>query len=152
MCSSQLALADMLRPGRVDAHFRRLRHTLAQRQQQMRAALMRLFPEARISNPDGGYFSGSNLTPASMAGRLHQRHRTGALHRPRGPLLQPGPAQPLPAPQQLPSLEPATGRGASPGWRASRPATGNLAEPPTHTTRARNGPFASECALSGHGL
>ena len=53
---SQLALADMLRQGGVDAHFRRLRHTLAQRQQQMRAALMRLFPEARISNPDGGYF------------------------------------------------------------------------------------------------
>ena len=53
---SQLALADMLRQGGVDAHFRRLRHTLAQRQQQMRAALMRLFPEARISSPDGGYF------------------------------------------------------------------------------------------------
>lgn len=40
----------------MDAHFRRLRHTLAQRQQQMRAALLRLFPEARISAPDGGYF------------------------------------------------------------------------------------------------
>ena len=53
---SQLALADMLRQGGVDAHFRRLRHTLAQRQQQMRAALMHLFPEARISSPDGGYF------------------------------------------------------------------------------------------------
>ncbi|MFM5817729.1 aminotransferase-like domain-containing protein [Aeromonas sanarellii] len=53
---SQLALADMLRQGGVDAHFRRLRHTLAQRQQQMRAALLRLFPEARISAPDGGYF------------------------------------------------------------------------------------------------
>ncbi|MFM5841975.1 aminotransferase-like domain-containing protein [Aeromonas sanarellii] len=53
---SQLALADMLRQGGVDAHFRRLRHTLAQRLQQMRAALLRLFPEARISAPDGGYF------------------------------------------------------------------------------------------------
>lgn len=53
---SQLALADMLRQGGVDAHFRRLRHSLAQRQQQMRAALLRLFPEARISAPDGGYF------------------------------------------------------------------------------------------------
>lgn len=53
---SQLALADMLRQGGVDAHFRRLRHTLAQRQQQMRAALLRLLPEVRISSPDGGYF------------------------------------------------------------------------------------------------
>ncbi|MGL6150322.1 MAG: PLP-dependent aminotransferase family protein [Aeromonas sobria] len=54
---SQLALAEMLRQGGVDAHFRRLRHTLAQRQQQMRAALLRLFPdEVRISAPDGGYF------------------------------------------------------------------------------------------------
>ncbi len=54
---SQLALAQMLLNGGVDAHFRRLRHTLAQRQQQMRAALLRLFPdEVRISTPDGGYF------------------------------------------------------------------------------------------------
>lgn len=54
---SQLALADMLRQGGVDAHFRRLRHTLAQRQQQMRAALQRLLPQdVRISSPDGGYF------------------------------------------------------------------------------------------------
>ncbi|MDO2435176.1 PLP-dependent aminotransferase family protein [Aeromonas veronii] len=54
---SQLALAEMLRQGGVDAHFRRLRHTLAQRQQQMRAALQRLLPdEVRISSPDGGYF------------------------------------------------------------------------------------------------
>lgn len=54
---SQLALADMLRQGGVDAHFRRLRHTLAQRQQQMRSALQRLLPgEVRISSPDGGYF------------------------------------------------------------------------------------------------
>ncbi|MGL5090631.1 MAG: PLP-dependent aminotransferase family protein [Aeromonas sobria] len=54
---SQLALAEMLRQGGVDAHFRRLRHTLAQRQQQMRAALLRLLPsEVRISSPDGGYF------------------------------------------------------------------------------------------------
>lgn len=43
--------------GGVDAHFRRLRHTLAQRQQQMRAALLRLFQdEVHISTPDGGYF------------------------------------------------------------------------------------------------
>ncbi|WP_429068888.1 PLP-dependent aminotransferase family protein [Aeromonas veronii] len=54
---SQLALAEMLRQGGVDAHFRRLRHNLAQRQQQMRAALQRLLPdEVRISSPDGGYF------------------------------------------------------------------------------------------------
>ncbi|MEZ6970269.1 PLP-dependent aminotransferase family protein [Aeromonas sp. S11(2024)] len=54
---SQLALAEMLRQGGVDAHFRRLRHTLAQRQQLMRAALQRLLPdEVRISAPDGGYF------------------------------------------------------------------------------------------------
>ncbi|WP_429023415.1 PLP-dependent aminotransferase family protein [Aeromonas allosaccharophila] len=54
---SQLALAEMLRQGGVDAHFRRLRHTLAQRQQQMRAALQRLLPDGvRISSPDGGYF------------------------------------------------------------------------------------------------
>ncbi|MCF5873836.1 PLP-dependent aminotransferase family protein [Aeromonas veronii] len=54
---SQLALAEMLRQGGVDAHFRRLRHTLAQRQQQMRAALQRLLSdEVRISSPDGGYF------------------------------------------------------------------------------------------------
>ncbi|PTT55408.1 aminotransferase class I/II-fold pyridoxal phosphate-dependent enzyme, partial [Aeromonas sp. HMWF015] len=54
---SQLALAEILRQGGVDAHFRRLRHTLAQRQQQMRAALQRLLPdEVRISSPDGGYF------------------------------------------------------------------------------------------------
>ncbi|MGL6416813.1 PLP-dependent aminotransferase family protein [Aeromonas allosaccharophila] len=54
---SQLALAEMLRQGGVDAHFRRLRHTLAQRQQQMRAALLRLLPgEVRLSSPDGGYF------------------------------------------------------------------------------------------------
>ncbi|MCF3098341.1 PLP-dependent aminotransferase family protein [Aeromonas australiensis] len=54
---SQLALAEMLRQGGVDAHFRRLRHTLAQRQQQMRAALQRLLPgEVQISSPDGGYF------------------------------------------------------------------------------------------------
>ncbi|MFB2710994.1 PLP-dependent aminotransferase family protein [Aeromonas veronii] len=54
---SQLALAEMLRQGGVDAHFRRLRHTLAQRQQQMRAVLQRLLPdEVRISSPDGGYF------------------------------------------------------------------------------------------------
>ncbi len=54
---SQLALAEMLRQGGVDAHFRRLRHTLAQRQQQMRAALLRLLPgEVNISSPDGGYF------------------------------------------------------------------------------------------------
>ncbi|WP_429139717.1 PLP-dependent aminotransferase family protein [Aeromonas allosaccharophila] len=54
---SQLALAEMLRQGGVDAHFRRLRHTLAQRQQQMRAALLRLLPgEVSISSPDGGYF------------------------------------------------------------------------------------------------
>ncbi|VXA85161.1 putative DNA-binding transcriptional regulator fused with a domain with PLP-binding motif [Aeromonas veronii] len=54
---SQLGLAEMLRQGGVDAHFRRLRHTLAQRQQQMRAALQRLLPDkVRISSPDGGYF------------------------------------------------------------------------------------------------
>ncbi|MGY3915046.1 PLP-dependent aminotransferase family protein [Aeromonas australiensis] len=54
---SQLALAEILRQGGVDAHFRRLRHTLAQRQQQMRAALQRLLPgEVQISSPDGGYF------------------------------------------------------------------------------------------------
>lgn len=65
---SQLALAEMLRQGGVDAHFRRLRHTLAQRQQQMRAALLRLFPdEVRISAPDGGYFLWLEFAPVSTA-------------------------------------------------------------------------------------
>ncbi|WP_429135730.1 PLP-dependent aminotransferase family protein [Aeromonas veronii] len=71
---SQLALAEMLRQGGVDAHFRRLRHTLAQRQQQMRAALQRLLPsEVRISSPDGGYFLWLEL-PAHFDSRaLHAK-------------------------------------------------------------------------------
>lgn len=68
---SQLALADMLRQGGVDAHFRRLRHTLAQRQQQMQAALLRLFPEARISAPDGGYFLWLEFDPRLDSRALH---------------------------------------------------------------------------------
>lgn len=69
---SQLALADMLRQGGVDAHFRRLRHTLAQRQQQMRAALLRLFPfDVRISDPDGGYFLWLEFDPRLDGRALH---------------------------------------------------------------------------------
>ncbi|QXC28970.1 PLP-dependent aminotransferase family protein [Aeromonas sp. FDAARGOS 1409] len=69
---SQLALADMLRQGGVDAHFRRLRHNLAQRQQQMRAALLRLFPEeVRISAPDGGYFLWLEFDPRLDGRALH---------------------------------------------------------------------------------
>lgn len=69
---SQLALADMLRQGGVDAHFRRLRHSLAQRQQQMRAALLRLFPEeVRISAPDGGYFLWLEFDPRLDGRALH---------------------------------------------------------------------------------
>ncbi|MFM4997264.1 aminotransferase-like domain-containing protein [Aeromonas sanarellii] len=69
---SQLALADMLRQGGVDAHFRRLRHSLAQRQQQMRAALLRLFPEeVRISAPDGGYFLWLEFAPHLDGRTLH---------------------------------------------------------------------------------
>ncbi|MGE6179344.1 PLP-dependent aminotransferase family protein [Aeromonas salmonicida] len=69
---SQLALAEMLRQGGVDAHFRRLRHTLAQRQQQMRAALQRLLPsEVRISSPDGGYFLWLEFPPRLDSRALH---------------------------------------------------------------------------------
>jgi len=69
---SQLALAEMLRQGGVDAHFRRLRHTLAQRQQQMRAALLRLFPgEVRISAPDGGHFLWLEFDPRLDSRSLH---------------------------------------------------------------------------------
>ncbi|MDM5138574.1 PLP-dependent aminotransferase family protein [Aeromonas bestiarum] len=69
---SQLALADMLLNGGVDAHFRRLRHTLAQRQQQMRAALLRLFPdEVRISAPDGGHFLWLEFDPRMDSRSLH---------------------------------------------------------------------------------
>jgi DNA-binding transcriptional MocR family regulator len=74
---SQLALAEMLRQGGVDAHFRRLRHTLAQRQQQMRAALLRLFPdEVRISAPDGGYFLWLEFAPRLDSRALHARALT----------------------------------------------------------------------------
>lgn len=74
---SQLALAEMLRQGGVDAHFRRLRHTLAQRQQQMRAALLRLFPdEVRISAPDGGYFLWLEFDPRLDSRALHARALT----------------------------------------------------------------------------
>lgn len=74
---SQLALAEMLRQGGVDAHFRRLRHTLAQRQQQMRAALLRLFPdEVRISAPDGGYFLWLEFAPHLDSRALHARALT----------------------------------------------------------------------------
>ncbi|WP_323078650.1 aminotransferase-like domain-containing protein, partial [Aeromonas hydrophila] len=69
---SQLALAEMLRQGGVDAHFRRLRHTLAQRQQQMRAALLRLLPgEVSISSPDGGYFLWLEFDPRLDSRALH---------------------------------------------------------------------------------
>lgn len=69
---SQLALADMLLNGGVDAHFRRLRHTLAQRQQQMRAALLHLFPdEVRISAPDGGHFLWLEFDPRLDSRSLH---------------------------------------------------------------------------------
>ena len=69
---SQLALAEMLRQGGVDAHFRRLRHTLAQRQQQMRAALQRLLPdEVQISSPDGGYFLWLEFDPRLDSRALH---------------------------------------------------------------------------------
>ncbi|WP_421166756.1 PLP-dependent aminotransferase family protein [Aeromonas dhakensis] len=71
---SQLALAEMLRQGGVDAHFRRLRHTLAQRQQQMRAALLRLLPgEVSISSPDGGYFLWLEFDPRLDSRALHAR-------------------------------------------------------------------------------
>lgn len=71
---SQLALAEMLRQGGVDAHFRRLRHTLAQRQQQMRAALLRLLPvEVSISSPDGGYFLWLEFDPRLDSRSLHAR-------------------------------------------------------------------------------
>ncbi|WP_346205589.1 aminotransferase-like domain-containing protein [Aeromonas salmonicida] len=74
---SQLALAEMLRQGGVDAHFRRLRHTLAQRQQQMRAALLRLFPdEVRISAPDGGYFLWLEFDTRLDSRALHARALT----------------------------------------------------------------------------
>ncbi|MGN5078677.1 PLP-dependent aminotransferase family protein [Aeromonas veronii] len=71
---SQLALAEMLRQGGVDAHFRRLRHTLAQRQQQMRAALQRQLPsEVRISSPDGGYFLWLEFAPRLDSRALHAK-------------------------------------------------------------------------------
>ncbi|WP_421217040.1 PLP-dependent aminotransferase family protein [Aeromonas enteropelogenes] len=71
---SQLALAEMLRQGGVDAHFRRLRHTLAQRQQQMRAALLRLLPgEVSISSPDGGYFLWLEFDSRLDSRALHAR-------------------------------------------------------------------------------
>ncbi|WP_314922909.1 PLP-dependent aminotransferase family protein [Aeromonas piscicola] len=74
---SQLALAQMLLNGGVDAHFRRLRHTLAQRQQQMRAALLRLFPdEVRISAPDGGHFLWLEFDPCLDSRALHARALT----------------------------------------------------------------------------
>lgn len=69
---SQLALAEMLRQGGVNAHFRRLRHTLVQRQQQMRAALLRLLPgEVRICSPDGGYFLWLELPTQFDSRALH---------------------------------------------------------------------------------
>ncbi|MCW0503665.1 PLP-dependent aminotransferase family protein [Aeromonas piscicola] len=74
---SQLALAQMLLNGGVDAHFRRLRHTLAQRQQQMRAALLRLFPdEVRISAPDGGHFLWLEFDARLDSRALHARALT----------------------------------------------------------------------------
>ncbi|MDM5129814.1 PLP-dependent aminotransferase family protein [Aeromonas piscicola] len=74
---SQLALAQMLLNGGVDAHFRRLRHTLAQRQQQMRAALLRLFPdEVRISAPDGGHFLWLEFDSRLDSRALHARALT----------------------------------------------------------------------------
>lgn len=74
---SQLALAQMLLNGGVDAHFRRLRHTLAQRQQQMRAALLRLFPdEVRISAPDGGHFLWLEFDTRLDSRALHARALT----------------------------------------------------------------------------
>ncbi len=83
---SQLALAEMLRQGGVDAHFRRLRHTLAQRQQQMRAALLRLLPgEVSISSPMVATFSGSNLTRTSTAVPCTPRRWPAVFHWPPAP-------------------------------------------------------------------
>ena len=70
---------------------------------------MRLFPEARISNPDGGYFLWLGSMPASMAGRSAPAPSNRGLPSPRGPLLQPGQHNHCLRPAQ-----PATGRGPHP--------------------------------------
>ena len=54
---NQLALAEFVLHGNYDAHLRRLRQQLQQRQQKMQAAIAEYFPaQTKITRPEGGYF------------------------------------------------------------------------------------------------
>ena len=118
---SQLALADMLRQGERG----RPLSPPAPYPGPAPAADAGLpaapLPEARISAPAGGYFLWLGLDHRLDSRACHTGARSAAPGA-RGALLEPGPAQPLPAPQQSPSLEPGAGGGSCPAGGADPPA------------------------------
>jgi len=68
---NQLALAEYVLHGNYDAHLRRLRQKLQQRQQKMQAAIAQYFPaETKITRPEGGYFLWLELPEQVDSGQL----------------------------------------------------------------------------------
>jgi Transcriptional regulators containing a DNA-binding HTH domain and an aminotransferase domain (MocR family) and their eukaryotic orthologs len=71
---TQLALNDYLRGGGFDAHLRRLRRTLEQRQHQMLQAIQYYLPETvKVTQPTGGYFLWLELAKERDSFALYQQ-------------------------------------------------------------------------------
>ncbi|APV52254.1 hypothetical protein BWI17_02695 [Betaproteobacteria bacterium GR16-43] len=82
----QLALAEYVETGGFDHHLRKLRRSLAERQQQLAQAVAESFPEGtRLSRPMGGYVTWVELPARCDAVALFRRARDEAI------LLAPGP-------------------------------------------------------------
>ncbi len=70
----QLALADFLATRRYDNHLKRLRQSLAKRQQLARQALIKVLPaQSTVSDAAGGYFLWVTLPDSINTTQLYQR-------------------------------------------------------------------------------
>ena len=62
--ASELVLAEYLKSGGVDRHLRKVRRTFAQQTQQIREALIDIFPAGiRVANPTGGFVLWCEMPP-----------------------------------------------------------------------------------------
>lgn len=85
---AEATIAAYLEQGGYDRHLRKLRQTLATRQDAMLAAIARHFPPAtRATRPGGGYFLWLELPPGVDAMELHRRALAQAISVAPGPIF-----------------------------------------------------------------
>jgi DNA-binding transcriptional MocR family regulator len=87
---AQVALAEYLKGATYDTHLRRLRRTLREQKNAMRAAIAEHFPRGtRVADPDGGYFLWVELPRGGDALALQRRAMQAGIGVSPGPMFSP---------------------------------------------------------------